>query len=240
MSGGTVISGLSTALNDGIGSDGDYYLTTDTNVFIGPKAAGTWTGVNELELSGGKFLTGAGTPGSSLGDVNDVYYDTVNGELYGPKPLINDWGTSTTQLTKPTVITGSGEPTMTTDGMVGDLYLDTDSKSLYEKVTSTEWDLVTNLAGNFTSGFTPPTPTTGREGDYYIDKTTLIFYGPKTGTVWLAIAKMSPITVATPVVKKSLLDQIFEYFESLGWANIILGAIVLAAIIAFIYALKYS
>lgn len=211
MAGVNLFSGLSSSINDTLGNDGDYYLTTDTNILVGPKNSGTWDNVNELSLVGGKFIVGSGVPPPSLGDIDDVYYDTSTGELYGPKNLSNDWGLNITQLKSKTIITGSGVPGVSTGGLVNDLYLDKNTKKLYEKISMTEWEEISNF-GNFTSGNMPPRFDTGVEGDYYLDRLTLILYGPKTGLIWPVLSTMTPVSGSS---NKSIIDKLNELIKDI-------------------------
>ena len=108
--GNSVLSGTA-APTAAIGSDGDFYINTATNVLFGPKAAGAWpatgqsligpqgmAGVQGLTGSqgiqgvqgsagarGSSVLHGAGSPGSAFGMDGDFYLDTAANVLFGPK-----------------------------------------------------------------------------------------------------------------------------------------------------------
>lgn len=83
-----------------VGTDGDFYLNTATNLFYGPKAAGAWpAGFSIVGAAGTKGDTGtAGTNGTNGNTVltvtaapttqgvnGDYAYNTTNFTLYGPK-----------------------------------------------------------------------------------------------------------------------------------------------------------
>lgn len=79
---------------DGTGSNGDFYLRTDTSAWYGPKAAGTWTGTGPHSLigdngddgtNGNTWHASAGAPGDGVGVNGDFALDTTASAWYGPK-----------------------------------------------------------------------------------------------------------------------------------------------------------
>lgn len=91
--GKTVLNG-SGVPSDGVGSDGDFYINTDTyEIYL--KASGTWgsptsligadgdPGLNGSDGADGKsVLNGSGVPANGLGTDGDFYIDTSTYEIY--------------------------------------------------------------------------------------------------------------------------------------------------------------
>ena len=123
------------APNDSFGSDGDFYIDTDTYTIYGPKSGGAWdagtslvgpqgiqgiqgdTGDTGLQgpqgvqgPQGNSILTGNGAPSSGTGSNGDLYVDLTNGVIYGAKTA-GSWPGSGTSLVGPTGATGSAGPT---------------------------------------------------------------------------------------------------------------------------------
>lgn len=184
MSGGQLFSGLESALNDTIGVNGDFYLSEDTKILFGPKTGGSWTGVLEVEFTGGKLLLGTGSPSGTVGDLGDSYLDTLNGEIYGPKLLVNDWGTMPTQIIRQSILTGNGVPGAIPGARADDLYLDLDTKILYDTIDGNTWTQITTFSGSFLRGTGAPTAMIGVDGDSYFDESGGALYGPKASGVW--------------------------------------------------------
>ena len=91
---GSMIHSGSGAPGSDIGSNGDYYLDTDTGDLYGPKDDSGW-GSPKIDLQGedgSQIYSGSGTPDASLGVEGDYYLDKTNYELYGPKTG-SGWGT---------------------------------------------------------------------------------------------------------------------------------------------------
>lgn len=95
-----------------VGSNGDFYLDTETGNIYGPKADGAWgsavfniaegqqgpagpagaTGATgPAGVDGRTVLNGSGAPSNGLGAIGDFYIDIATARLYGPK-LIGGWG----------------------------------------------------------------------------------------------------------------------------------------------------
>lgn len=81
------------APGSGLGNDGDFYIDTTAWKVYGPKST-TWpSGVDMVGTSGSdgaSVLSGAGAPGSGLGNDGDTYINVTNGDVYGPKATT--WG----------------------------------------------------------------------------------------------------------------------------------------------------
>ena len=100
---------------------------------------------------GNQILSGIGAPDASLGNVGDYYLDKSTGELYGAKTA-QGWGTpinlkgqngangsngqNGSSGTK--ILSGTTTPT-TSQGEVGDWYIDTQNKRLYGPKTESGW-----------------------------------------------------------------------------------------------------
>ena len=90
--GAAVLNGTS-APTSSVGTDGDFYLDTTSEVLYGPKAAGTWpaTGISLVGppgtngTNGTAILNGTSAPTASVGTDGDFYLDTTSEVLYGPK-----------------------------------------------------------------------------------------------------------------------------------------------------------
>ncbi|WP_138430472.1 collagen-like protein [Fodinibius saliphilus] len=80
------------------GSNGDYYLNTNTGEMYGPKKDSGWGNpimvlMGQDGEDGSKFHAGSGAPASSLGENGDFYLDKSNYNMYGPKTS-QGWGTA--------------------------------------------------------------------------------------------------------------------------------------------------
>lgn len=121
--GHTILSGAGAPANS-IGTDGDFYLDTNTWTLYGPKANGTWpsgvslvgssggsgsgtgSGGDSSGSSGGHLLSGSGAPANGIGANGDFYLDTSTSTLYGPK-TDGEWPTSGVSMTTGTVYNGN-------------------------------------------------------------------------------------------------------------------------------------
>lgn len=80
-----------------IGSEGDYYLNTNTGELFGPKDSNGWGSNPIIGLmgddgeDGSQIYSGTGAPAASKGNVGDYYLDKSSYGLYGPKTS-NGWG----------------------------------------------------------------------------------------------------------------------------------------------------
>ena len=125
---------------------------------------------------GNQILSGIGAPDASLGNVGDYYLDKSTGKLYGAKTA-QGWGTpinlkgqdgangsngqNGSSGTK--ILSGTTTPT-TSQGEVGDWYIDTQNKRLYGPKTESGWGTSFITLGE---GNTPqPQPQTISPDDY--------------------------------------------------------------------------
>lgn len=82
-----------------IGSEGDYYINTNTGEMYGPKDGSGWGNPIIVLMGedgkdgedGSQIYAGAGAPASSKGSIGDFYLDKSNYEMYGPKTE-SGWG----------------------------------------------------------------------------------------------------------------------------------------------------
>lgn len=176
VDGRTILSGT-TAPGAGLGNDGDFYIDTVAHNLYGPKTTGAWGSATSLVgpqgtagadgtdgtdgVDGLMIRTGTGAPAGGLGNDGDFYIDTATHEIYGPKTT-GAWG-SATSLVGPagsdgtdgtdgtngtngkTIITGTVAPT--TEGVDGDIYINTATSTLYGPKTSGVWGAGTSLIG---------------------------------------------------------------------------------------------
>ena len=123
---------------------------------------------------GNQILSGIGAPDASLGNVGDYYLDKSTGELYGAKTA-QGWGTpinlkgqdgangsngqNGSSGTK--ILSGTTTPT-TSQGEVGDWYIDTQNKRLYGPKTESGWgtSFITLGEGNTPQPQPQPQPQT--------------------------------------------------------------------------------
>jgi len=153
----------------GDGVDGDFWINTTSNKIFGPKAT-TWpAGVSLVGPAGspgspgspgadGKtVLNGTAVP-TTEGTLGDFYLKTDTSDLYGPKTG-GGWGSPVSLLGSPgspgspgapgadgkTLLNGTSVPT--TEGVVGDFYLKTDTSDLYGPKSGGGWGSPVNLIG---------------------------------------------------------------------------------------------
>ena len=82
-----------------IGSEGDYYLNTNTGGMFGPKDENGWGNPIMVLMGddgqdgedGSQIHAGSGAPSTSLGQIGDFYLDQANYDMYGPK-TDQGWG----------------------------------------------------------------------------------------------------------------------------------------------------
>ena len=129
--GNTIISGTATPPGAGTGTVGDYYINTATNTLYGPKGAGGWPA--GVALVGPQGTVGTnGTPGTN-GTNGTAGTNGTNG-TNGANGAIGN-----------TVLNGTAAPT--TQGVVGDFYINTTAKTLYGPKTAAGWGTATPLVG---------------------------------------------------------------------------------------------
>jgi hypothetical protein len=85
------------------------------------------------------------------------------------------------------ILSGTANPT--TQGVNGDLYINTMTGTLFGPKTGGAWpstglSLIGASGTKIFSGTTAPANTLGNNGDFYINTTTGTFIGPKAGGVW--------------------------------------------------------
>ena len=106
---------------------------------------------------GNQILSGNDVPTTSLGSVGDYYLNKTTMELYGPKTT-EGWGNAIglkgAQGEKgkvgATILSGITAPT-TSQGKVGDWYIDTQNKLLYGPKTESGWGTGISLISNSSS-----------------------------------------------------------------------------------------
>ncbi|MDZ7682283.1 MAG: hypothetical protein U5J63_11380 [Fodinibius sp.] len=195
-----------------IGSEGDYYLNTNTGEMYGPKDGNGW-GQPIMVLmgddgqdgeDGSQIYSGNSAPGSSLGKVGDYYLDKSSYELYGPKTS-SGWGTPISLRGSQgpagpagedgsVMYSGQGAPGSDI-GSEGDYYLNTNTGEMYGPKDGNGWGQpIMVLMGDdgqdgedgsqIYSGNSAPGSSLGKVGDYYLDKSSYELYGPKTSSGW--------------------------------------------------------
>ena len=106
---------------------------------------------------GSQILSGNDVPTTSLGSVGDYYLNKTTMELYGPKTT-EGWGNAIglkgAQGEKgkggATILSGITAPT-TSQGKIGDWYIDTQNKHLYGPKTESGWGTGISLIGSSNS-----------------------------------------------------------------------------------------
>ena len=230
IDGNTIISGTG-APSNGVGVNGDYFLSTDLKLMYGPKAGGAWSaGFNLVGADGGDgidgntILSGTGVPGGGLGSDGDYYQDTNTKMMYGPKAggawpagfsLVGPGGGRS-------VLHGSGAPDPGT-GIDDDFYIDTTNDQIYGPKTSGAWGAGRNLVGpqgadglTVRSGLGAPNGGIGNNGDFYIDTTNDQIYGPKASGVWPSPKNLVGPSGADGIDGKSMLNGDGAPSSSLG------------------------
>ena len=114
--------------------------------------------IERVEVQKGtQILSGNDVPTTSLGSVGDYYLNKTTMELYGPKTT-EGWGNAIglkgAQGEKgkggATILSGITAPT-TSQGKVGDWYIDTQNKLLYGPKTESGWGTAISLISNSSS-----------------------------------------------------------------------------------------
>jgi len=127
---------------------------------------------------GNQILSGIGAPDASVGNVGDYYLDKSTGKLYGAKTA-QGWGTpinlkgqdgangsdgqNGSSGTK--ILSGTTTPT-TSQGEVGDWYIDTQNKRLYGPKTESGWGTSFITLGEGNTPQPQPQPQTISPDDY--------------------------------------------------------------------------
>ena len=103
----------------GTGSDGDFYLNSQSKTYFGPKAGGAWpAGVVLAGTAGRSVLNGSGAPTGGVD--GDFFIDTTNSRIYGPKAA-GTWPAGFTTLVGPQGPQGIQGPTVTRVSAQGNL-----------------------------------------------------------------------------------------------------------------------
>ena len=131
---------------------------------------------------GSQILSGNDVPTTSLGSVGDYYLNKTTMELYGPKTT-EGWGNAIglkgAQGEKgkggATILSGITAPT-TSQGKIGDWYIDTQNKHLYGPKTESGWGTGISLIGSSSSAT--------QKTDFLVsdDGTTLLQWRNKNST----------------------------------------------------------
>ena len=131
---------------------------------------------------GSQILSGNDVPTTSLGSVGDYYLNKTTMELYGPKTT-EGWGNAIglkgAQGEKgkggATILSGITAPT-TSQGKIGDWYIDTQNKHLYGPKTESGWGTGISLIGSSNSAT--------QKTDFLVsdDGTTLLQWRNKNST----------------------------------------------------------
>lgn len=88
--------------------------------------------------------------------------------------------------------TGTGDPTAD-EGVVGDMYINNTTNTLFGPKTADGWGAGTRLGGGqFSTGTTDPTATQGELGDVYLNTATNTIFGPKAAAGWGTGANLAP------------------------------------------------
>ena len=114
---------------------------------VGPTGATGATGATgPAGADGAMWLSGSGTPASTLGDAGDYYLDFANNDIY--KKTASAWVKETNiaaGANGATWLSGSGAPTSDL-GSDGDYYLDANKSEVYNKVSGT-WTAIATIKG---------------------------------------------------------------------------------------------
>ncbi|MBM0654898.1 leucine-rich repeat domain-containing protein [Capnocytophaga genosp. AHN8471] len=145
---------------------------------------------------GSQILSGNDVPTTSLGAVGDYYLNKTTMELYGPKTT-EGWGNAIglkgAQGEKgkggATILSGITAPT-TSQGKIGDWYIDTQNKHLYGPKTESGWGTGISLIGSGSG--------TTQKADFLVsdDGTTLLQWRNKNSTSidMTAIPELATVT----------------------------------------------
>ncbi len=187
--------------------EGDFYLDTKNGDIWNFEGA-TWKNVGNIKGADGQngtaVKTGTGIPQLKDTDtIGDLYYDTSSFELY--ERTATEWkrlgslkgGNGHDGADGSVWSVGEGQPQ--SEGKYGDLYLDTQSGTVYRCSGGTSWSPVGSIKGNKgdtgADGATwsvgegsPSTP--GKEGDLYLDTQDGTVYRCSGGSSWSPVGSI--------------------------------------------------
>ena len=160
-----------------LGNIQDVYVDTITGDFYRKTDATTWTLFYSIgsktpqpSSGSGNFSCGNGAPTDQTLAIGAVYLDLLTCTFYhrdssGTIQILFQKGSP--------IVSGKGEPLVSL-GNLGDIYLDTDSHNLYQKVDGKSWTLLMNLNGapgkDGTNGINGTNGTDGNNGTTTIVK----------------------------------------------------------------------
>jgi hypothetical protein len=181
-------------------------------------------------IDGRTILNGTTNPTAGIGEVGDFYINTTNKTLFGPKTA-QGWGTGTSIIgpqgaTGPqgiagatgadgkTILNGNANP-ITTQGSLGDFYLNTATNILFGPKTASGWGTGVSLVGpqgiqgaqgvpgqqgiqgepgidgrTILNGTADPAAGTGLIGDFYLNTATNMLFGPKSTSGWETVVSL--------------------------------------------------
>ena len=201
----------STTPSSVLGSIGDFYIRTTTNVVYKKAGSRIWAIVSDLSgadgADGANWFSGSGLPSSVLGKVGDFYFRTSNAGIY-KKAGSRIW---TFQLDVDGADgavwhTGSGVPSSVL-GSIRDFYFRTSNGFVYEKTSSRIWTYRADITGPQGPAGSIPRGT------------------PRTNTISATVYKnfySSPVTITT-----STYTLISFTYKQTGATDILVGALVM-------------
>ena len=151
-----------------------------------------FAGCNESSTTNSTWLSGTDAPTNELGTNGDMYIDTDDNILYQKlggiwTVVVNNFGGGASGDSANKWMTGTSAPHQNL-GIDGDMYLDTVSSTLYQKISGA-WTIVMENFGKGESapakqwivGTETPSTTIGNDGDMYIDTDDYILYQKLNG-----------------------------------------------------------
>jgi ribosomal protein S6E (S10) len=174
VDGKTILNGTIDPTTEGV--NGDFYINTTIPKLFGPKNNGNWgTGISLIGTQGSQGVSGqAGVNGvdgkTILSGIIDPTVEGINGDFYinsttqnffGPKAN-GSWGTGISLVGDQgsagangndgkTILNGTLDPT--TEGLIGDFFLNTATTKLFGPKTSAGWGNGVSLIGNADAGW---------------------------------------------------------------------------------------
>ncbi len=184
------------------------------------------------------WLEGSGVPDNGTGTEGSYYINTLNGDVYikGPSVwsfLLNikgaDGADGSDGVDGINWYSGTVDPT--TQGIDGELYLNTTSCDVFKKISGT-WALQVNIKGvtgdpgtdgtngaTWLSGTGAPSSGLGADNDFYLDTTTKNVY-KKTSGAWAVICNL---LVTAQTARASLGSSNFDVgtstWTTIDWVN---------------------
>ena len=147
--GTSLLSGSAPPTN-AVGGVGDFYINTGNNTLIGPKSATSWPAVG-TSLVGPQGAAGVTGPTGSTGATGAQGAAGTPGIAGSTGPAGAAGATGSTGATGAPgskILTGTATPPPQTDGIEGDFYFNTASKTLIGPKTTAGWPLLgTSLTG---------------------------------------------------------------------------------------------